>query len=104
MALTRDYKETVLKRIQKDNKFAQALYVEAMNALLAGETEEGLSMLRDLVNARVSFSELAKQTGFGEKSLHRMLSRRGNPTSKSLFTVTEAISHDLGVQLRVAVA
>ena len=102
MALTRDYKETVLKRIQKDNKFAQALYVEAMNALLAGETEDGLSMLRDLVNARVSFSELAKQTGFGEKSLHRMLSRRGNPTSKSLFVVTGAISNVLGVKLRVA--
>jgi DNA-binding phage protein len=104
MVLTRDYKETVLKRIQTDERFARALYAEAMNALLEGETAEGLSMLRDLVNAKVSFGALSKHTGLGEKSLHRMLSRRGNPTTKSLFTVTEAISQDLGVQLRVAVA
>lgn len=103
MALTREYKETVLNRIQKDDRFAKALYAEAMNALLTGETEEGFSMLRDLVNAKISFSELARETGFGEKSLHRMLSRRGNPTSKSLFIVTNAISQDLGVKLRIAV-
>jgi len=103
MALTRDYKETVLKRIQSDDGFAKALYVEAVNALLNGESEEGLSMLRDLVNAKISFRELAKQTGFGEKSLHRMLSRRGNPTSRSLFTVTHVISADLGLKLKVAV-
>lgn len=102
MALTRKYKETVLKRIRKDYRFAKALIVEALNALLDGETEEGLSMLRDLVNAKISFAELARQTGFGEKSLHRMLSHRGNPTTKSLFVVTSAISHDLGLNVRIA--
>ena len=48
MALTRNYKETVLARIKRDPKFARALYAEALDALLTGETEEGLSMLRDL--------------------------------------------------------
>jgi DNA-binding phage protein len=103
MALTRDYKETVLKRIQSDKRFAKALYAEALNALITGETEEGLSMLRDLVNAKISFAKLAEQTGFGEKSLHRMLSRHGNPTTKSLFTVTSVISQDLGLNVRIAV-
>ena len=51
MALTREYKKTVVARIQRDKKFARALYAEALNALLEGETEEGLSMLRDLVHA-----------------------------------------------------
>jgi hypothetical protein len=50
VALTRDYKETVVARIKRDRKFARALYAEAMNALLDGETAEGLSMLRDLVH------------------------------------------------------
>lgn len=103
MTLTRAYKETVLNRIRSDANFARALYVEAVNALLDGENEEGLSMLRDLVNAKISFKELAKQTGFGEKSLHRMLSQRGNPTSRSLFTVTHVISQNLGLRLKVAV-
>ena len=104
MALTREYKKTVVARIQRDNKFACALYAEALNALLEGETEEGLSMLRDLVHAKITFKELAQQTGLGEKTLHRMLSRRGNPTTRSLFTVTKAICECLSFKPRIAVA
>ena len=54
----RDYKQTVLVRIKRDPKFARALYAEAVNALLEGETEEGLSMLRDLVHADITFKML----------------------------------------------
>jgi hypothetical protein len=59
MALTLEYKETVLARIQRDPKFAWALYAEAVHALLAGETNVGRSMLRDLVQAGISFKTLA---------------------------------------------
>ena len=104
MALTRDYKATVLARIKRDPKFARALYAEAMNAILDGETEEGLSMLRDLVHAEITFKELAKQTGFDEKSLHRMLSRRGNPTARTLAKIIAAIREDLGFVPHVSVA
>lgn len=66
MALTREYKLTVVARIQRDPKFARALYAEALNALLEGETDEGLSMLRDLVHAEITFKELARQTRLSE--------------------------------------
>ena len=101
MALTREHGETVVARIQRDKKFARALYAETLNALLEGETEEGLSMLRDLVHAEITFKELARQTGLGEKTLHRMLSRRGNPTTRSLFTVTKAICECLSFKPRI---
>ena len=104
MALTRDYKATVLARIKRDPKFARALYAEAMNAILGGETEEGLSMLRDLIHAAITFKELARQTGFGEKALHRTLSRRGNPTARTLAKIIGAIREDLGFIPRVRVA
>ena len=104
MALTRDYKETVLARIKRDPKFARALYAEALDALLLGETAEGLSMLRDLVHAEITFKELARQTGFDEKSLHRMLSRRGNPTARTLAAIVRAIREDVGFVPRVTVA
>lgn len=104
MALTREYKETVLARIRHDPKFARALYAEAVNALLEGETDEGLSILRDLVHASITFKKLARETGFGEKALHRMLSRRGNPTSRNLFAVTKIISEDLGVKAEIKLA
>jgi DNA-binding phage protein len=94
----------VLARIRKDPKFARALYGEAISALLEGETEEGLSMLRDLVHAQISFKELARQTGFGEKALHRMLSPRGNPTARTLAVLVKAIREDLGFVPRVTVA
>ncbi len=74
------------------------MYTEAVNALLEGETDEGLSMLRDLVHAGITFKELARQTGLGEKSLHRMLSRRGNPTTRNLFAVTKVIREELGIK------
>ncbi len=58
MPLTRNYKDTVLERIKRDPKFARALYAEALEALLTGETAEGLSMLRDLVHAEIIFKGL----------------------------------------------
>ena len=104
MAPTREYRQTVVGRIQRDNKFARALCAEALNALLEGETEEGLSLLRDLVHAGITFKELAKETGLGEKALHRMLSRRGNPTTRNLVAIIKAICEDLGIQPRVSLA
>jgi DNA-binding phage protein len=104
MALTREYKQTVLARIKRDPKFARALYAEAINALFEGETDDGLSMLRDLVHASVTFKKLARQSGFGEKTLHRMLSRRGNPTTRNLFVVTRIICEDLGIKPQVKMA
>ena len=67
MALTRDYRETLVARIKRDRKFARALYAEAMSALLEGETAEGLSTLRDLVHAEITFKELARQNRPGRK-------------------------------------
>jgi hypothetical protein len=60
MALTREYRETVLARIKRDPKFSRALYAEAVNALMEGETDVGLSMLRDLVHANITFKELSR--------------------------------------------
>ena len=104
MILTRDYKETVVARIKRDRKFARVLYAEAAGALLDGETTEGLTMLRDLVHAEITFKELARQTGLGEKTLHRMLNRNGNPTARNLGMIVKSIAEDLGIRPRVEVA
>ena len=104
MALTRHYKDTVVARIKRDRKFARGLYAGAVEMFLAGETAEALSRLRDLVHAGVTFKELARQTGLGEKTLHRMLNRRGNPTARNLGLIVRSIAEDLGIEPRVAVA
>ncbi|HEY0455279.1 MAG TPA: transcriptional regulator, partial [Verrucomicrobiae bacterium] len=94
---------TVVARIKRDPKFAKALYAEAVCALLEGETTEGLSILRDLVHAEITFKELSRQTGLGEKTLHRMLNRRGNPTARNLGLIISRIAEDLGIKPRVTI-
>jgi len=102
--MTRNYMETVLARIKRDKKFAQALYAETVNALIEGETAEGPSILRDLVPAEVIVKTLARQTGLGEKTLHRMLNRNGNPTARNLGVIIRSIAEDPGIRPHVAVA
>jgi DNA-binding phage protein len=104
MALTRDYKETVLARIRHDRKFARLFYAGAIEMLLEGQTAEALSRLRDLVHAEITFKELARQTGLGEKTLHRMLNRNGNPTARNLGMIMRSIAEDLCIKPRVEVA
>ena len=70
MALTREYKQTVLERIKADPEFEKALYTEAVTALLEGEQEEALSMLRDLPLSGVKLdvgvvASLGQPYGFG---------------------------------------
>lgn len=103
MITTRLHSETIIARIKREPGFARALYAEAVNSLLEGETAVGLAMLRDLVNAQISFKELARQTGLGEKSLHRMLNRNGNPTARNLGVIVRNIAEDLGIKPRVTV-
>jgi DNA-binding phage protein len=80
MSITRDYKDSVNERAKKDPAFTAALLDEAINLFLNGEPDVARIVLRDLVNATVGFEALAKEVAKPGKSLHRMLSLRGNPT------------------------
>jgi len=51
MALTREFKETIVARARRDAKFRDAMFAEALNAYLDGDTQTGKAMLRDLVGA-----------------------------------------------------
>ena len=59
MALTRDFKETVVARVQTDPAFSQALLDEAVTLFVNGESDTAKLILRDLVNATVGFESLA---------------------------------------------
>src|SRR4051794_32999371 len=81
---TRDFKQTVAERVQRDPAFAKALLDEAATLFLNGEPDTARLILRDLVNATVGFEELATETSKPAKSLHRMLSAKGNPSMDNL--------------------
>ena len=99
MALTRNFKETVIQRVQSDASFAQALLDEAATLFLNGEPETARLILRDLVNATIGFEQLATLTAKPSKSLHRMLSPTGNPSMDNLAAIFRAVRERLQVSL-----
>ena len=99
MALTRNFKETVIQRVQSDSSFAQALLDEAATLFLNGEPETARLILRDLVNATLGFEQLAVLTAKPSKSLHRMLSPAGNPSMDNLAAIFRAFRDRLQVNL-----
>jgi DNA-binding phage protein len=101
MALTRSYKHTIAERAQRDPEFAQALLDEAATLFLNGEPEMARIILRDLINATVGFEGLAKETAKPSKSLHRMLSAKGNPSMDNLAAIFAVIRATLGVNMQV---
>lgn len=103
MALTRDFKETVIARVKRDPAFAQALLDEALTLFLNGEPDTAKLILRDLVNATVGFETLAKKVHKSSKSLHRMLSKSGNPTMENLSAILAALKKTLHVDIRTVV-
>ncbi len=101
MGLTREFKQTVAARIQRDARFREALFTEALNAYLTGDTVVGKTILRDLVNATVGFEELALTIKKPSKSLHRMLAPRGNPSTDNFFSIVSALQKKANIKLRV---
>jgi len=91
MPLTREFRETVRARAQKDARYRAAMLTEAINELLAGDLGTGKALLRDYVNATITFDHLAEVTDIPVKSLQRMLGPRGNPTAENLFAVIKAL-------------
>ena len=79
MALTRDFKETIQARVERDPAFREELLKEGVECLLSGDMETGKAVLRDYINATIGFEELGDLTDKSPKSLMRMLGPRGNP-------------------------
>ena len=97
MALTRDFKETIVRRVQKDPDFAVALFNEALTLFLNGEPESARLILRDLINATVGFEHIARVTHKPNKSIQRMLSEKGNPSMDNLSMIFDALNQQLNI-------
>lgn len=101
MPLTRDYTETIIEQIQREPEFAKALLEEAAFLLFNGEPEIARLTLRDLVNGTIGFEKLASLTSKPSKSLHRMLSVKGNPTMNNLNAILTVLCKHLKVNIEV---
>ena len=99
MALTRDFKTTILERAQADPEFRLGLLTEAAKCLLNNEPDVTKKLLHDYVNATIGWHVDKKPT-----SLMRILSKKGNPSLDNISQVLAAIGEHEGVHLHVSAA
>ena len=104
MPLTRDFRETIKARAERDAEFRAALLSEVVDLFLAGDVATGKAVLRDYINAGIGFEALAEKTGTPAKSLMRMLGPKGNPRADNLFAVIGELQRSNGIHLAVGVA
>ncbi|MBK1716911.1 DNA-binding protein [Thiocystis violacea] len=101
MALTRDFKDTIKARAERDPEFRIALLQESLEAFLSADIETGKVLLRDYVNATLGFEQLGVQLHKSPKSLMRMLSHQGNPRADNLFAVVAHLKAREGISFSV---
>jgi len=101
MGLTKDFKETIQARAQRDSAFRKALLQEGVECLLAGDVDTGKAVLRDYINATIGFEELSEVFGKSSKSLMRMFGPKGNPQAGNLFAVIGYLQEREGIHLEV---
>ena len=102
MTITKPFKELVVERIQREPEFAKALLQEAAFLMFNGEPDTARLVLRDLVNGTIGFEKLASLTSKPSKSLHRMLSVKGNPTMDNLNAILTVLCQHLKVNVEVS--
>ena len=101
MALTRDVKETIQARVERDPAFREALLKEGVECLLSGDVETGKTVLRDYINATIGFEALGDLTDKSPKSLMRMFGPKGNPQARNLFEIIGYLQEREGVHFEL---
>lgn len=101
MPITREFRETVTARAQRDHRYRRALLTEAVNELLAGNLSAGKMMLRDYIKATTGFENVATEIGKSSKSIQRMLGPSGNPTAENIFAILRVLQDEEEIALTV---
>lgn len=103
MALTRNFRETILAKVQADTKFSDELLRDGVESMLSGDVDAGKSLLRDYIKATIGFERLGAETKSSPKSLIRMFGPGGNPQARNLFTIVAHLQRRAQVTLHVTV-
>jgi hypothetical protein len=103
MALTRDFRETIRERAQREPPFRKALLREAIELMLSGDEKTGRAILRNYINATVGFQQLEQATSIPATSLMRMFGPKGNPSARNLFGVLAHLQAQEGVNFALQV-
>jgi DNA-binding phage protein len=100
MPLTRDFKETIMARAAHDEHYRKGLLAEAVNEILEGNLDVGKAILRDYINATITFPTLARKLNKSSKSVHRMLGPSGNPRMDSIVGILKVLQNQERIKLQ----
>ena len=101
MPVKKEFRETIIKRAETDSDFRRHMLTEAVSELLSGDLNTGKSILRDYVNATITFEGLAKKLNKSSKSIHRMLGPGGNPRAENILEIIKILQAHEHVTLQV---
>ena len=101
MPLTKDFRDTVKARAERDPAFRAGLYQESVQCLLDGDLATAKILLRDFINATVGFARLGARIGVPGKSLMRMFGPNGNPRAENLVAAVAALKDECHLSLTV---
>lgn len=101
MALTKEFRETVMARVKRDPEFRTELIIEATNCVLDGDIETGKRLLRDYLNATEMLPAIAEKTHLPEKSIRRMIGPSGNPTIKNFVNILQECCKAESIKLEI---
>ena len=101
MPLTKDFRETIRERAQREPRFRKALLREAIGLMLSGDEKTGRAILRNYINATVGFRRLENATSIPASSLMRMFGPNGNPSARNLFGILAHLQAQEGVNFEI---
>jgi hypothetical protein len=101
MPLTKDFRETILARAQRDPKFRHELLRECLACLIAGEIATGKAILRNSINATIGFIALGERTKRSPKTPMRMFSPSGNPSATALLEIIAILQQAEGIRFEL---
>jgi len=102
MELTKNFSDTVNERALSDAEYRVGLLQEGLGCFLSGDYATGKVLIRDYINSTIGFADLAALTNKSPKSLMRMFSSQGNPTTDNFFGVLQHLQSQQGVSLQVS--
>jgi hypothetical protein len=101
MGLTRDFRETVRDRAQREPEFRQGLLREGLELIYNGDFVTGRAILRNYIHATIGFPELARVMKIPSPSLQRMFGPSGNPRAENLFGVIAQLQRQERVEVEL---
>lgn len=103
MALTKDFRDTIRERAQRQPAFRRALLREGLDLIYNGDFQTGRTILRNYIHATIGFPELSRATHIPSPSLQRMFGPSGNPRAENLFAVIAHLQKTEGVHVALKV-